>query len=55
MGFYNRKFFLLFLFYACVTIAYSLLAIAAQAADFFDFASTLTDEGRWLLGPLNTA
>ena len=55
MGFYNRKFFLLFLFYACVTIAYSLLAIAAQAADFFDFASTLTDEGRWLPGPLNTA
>ena len=55
VGFYNRKFFLLFLFYACVTIAYSLLAIAAQAADFFDFASTLTDEGRWLPGPLNTA
>ena len=24
VGFYNRKFFLLFLFYACLTIAYSL-------------------------------
>jgi hypothetical protein len=31
VGFYNRKFFLLFLFYACVTIAYSVLCIAAQA------------------------
>lgn len=54
VGFYNRKFFLLFLFYACATIAYSLLTLAAQAPTFFDFASHLTDEGRWLPGPLNT-
>ena len=28
--------------------------MAAQAPTFFDFASHLTDEGRWLPGPLNT-
>ena len=33
VGFYNRKFFLLFLFYACLTIAYSLGMVAAQASE----------------------
>ena len=54
VGFYNRKFFLLFLFYACLTIAYSVLCIAAQVPAIFDFARQLTDEGRWLPGILNT-
>lgn len=53
VGFYNRKFFLLFLLYACLTILYSLAALAAQLPALFAFATALGDEGRWLPGILN--
>jgi len=54
VGFYNKKFFVLFLLYACAAVAYSLAAIASQAAALFGFAKELgDDDDRWLPGALN--
>ena len=38
VGHYNRKFFLLFLLYTCLLLAYVLLSIAPQLPDLFDWA-----------------
>jgi len=48
VGHYNRKFFLLFLLYTCLLLAYVLLSIAPQLPDLFDWA--LDGDGRWVGG-----
>jgi len=48
VGFYNRKFFLLFVFYLIVLLAYTLLTLAPQLPGLFDWA--MNGENRWFSG-----
>ena len=50
VGFYNRKFFVLFLFYACATIFFSAISLGARVPEMAAWAAT-TD--RWLPGVFN--
>ncbi len=49
VGFYNRKFFLLFLFYANLTLLYCLVALLAQLVPMWEWLGT--DGGRALIPP----
>ena len=51
-GFYNRKFFVLFLFYACATIFFSAISPCARVPEMAAWAAA-TD--RWLPGVFNVA
>eukprot|EP00316_Scyphosphaera_apsteinii_P017381 CAMPEP_0119321080 /NCGR_PEP_ID=MMETSP1333-20130426/54344_1 /TAXON_ID=418940 /ORGANISM="Scyphosphaera apsteinii, Strain RCC1455" /LENGTH=179 /DNA_ID=CAMNT_0007327953 /DNA_START=464 /DNA_END=999 /DNA_ORIENTATION=+ len=53
VGFYNRKFFLLFLIYTCLTLFYTLIATAPRLPAMFEWALELGEKGRWLPGIAN--
>jgi hypothetical protein len=46
IGFYNRKFFLLFLFYTICLLGFTLVSIAPQLPDIFDWVNR--GDGLWL-------
>ena len=53
IGFYNRKFFMLFLVYANLTLAFSLIAIGAQMPDLIPWATSTEAKERYLPGVFN--
>jgi len=53
VGFYNRKFFLLFLLYTCTLICFTLIALVPQLPGLWTWALEASERGEWLPGILN--
>ncbi len=54
VGYYNRKFFLLFLYYSCFTMVYTLVVLLPQLPDLYPWAKDEAQE-HWFPGVMNVA
>ena len=55
VGFYNRKFFLLFLLYTTTALFFTVVALAPQLPGMYRWANSEADAGRWFPGIMNVA
>ena len=53
VGFYNRKFFILFLLYTCITIFLSAIAIASLFPSIIAWTNSDSVQNKWFPGPTN--